>query len=121
MKTRYLLILLCWTASHVRADDPDFTREVRPILARYCFKCHGPDERYRKARLQLDEEKSAHKSVIVPGRPQESELVQRIFAADADMIMPPPSTKTALNKEQKELLKRWIAAGGKYQKHWPFV
>jgi hypothetical protein len=111
----------CLAGGHVRADEPDFTREVRPILARYCFKCHGPDERYRKARLRLDEEKSAHKSVIVPGRPQESELIERVFSADADHVMPPPSTKTALSKEQKELLKRWIAAGGKYQKHWAFV
>jgi hypothetical protein len=113
--------LIGWSGGHVRANDPDFTREVRPILARYCFKCHGPDERYRKARLRLDEEKSAHKSVIVPGRAQESELVQRIFSADADTVMPPPSTKTALSKEQKELIKRWIAAGGKYQQHWAFV
>jgi hypothetical protein len=125
IKTLRFLVLVglagAWKANQLRANDPDFTREVRPILARYCFKCHGPDERYRKARLRLDEEKSAHQSVIVPGRPEESELIERIFSADADTVMPPPSTKTALSKEQKDLLKRWIAAGGKYQKHWAFV
>jgi len=110
-----------WPSSPLFADNPDFAREVRPILARYCFKCHGPDERYRKAKLRLDEEKSAHKSVIVPGRPQESELIQRIFAPDRDTIMPPPSTKTTLSKEQKDILKRWVAAGGEYQRHWAFV
>ena len=112
-----------WTgaANHVRGSDPDFTREVRPLLARYCFKCHGPDEKTRKARLRLDDPKVAHKSVIVAGKPDKSELVQRVFSNEADKVMPPPSTKTALSKEQKELLKRWVAAGGKYQQHWAFV
>jgi hypothetical protein len=112
-----------WTGSFhpVWANDPDFTREVRPLLARYCFKCHGPDEKTRKAKLRLDDPKIAHKSVIVAGKPDKSELIHRVFSADADKVMPPPSTKTALSKEQKELLKRWVAAGGKYQQHWAFV
>ncbi len=97
-----------------------------PILrARFvpfcCFKCHGPDEKTRKAKLRLDVEKVAHKSVIVAGQPDKSELIQRVFSRDADKVMPPPSTKTALSKEQKDLLRRWIAAGGKYEEHWAFV
>lgn len=113
--------LWAWSADRVRANDPDFSREVRPLLARYCFKCHGPDEKTRKARLRLDDPKVAHKAVIVAGQPEKSELVQRIFSADADKVMPPPSTKTALSKKQKDLLKRWVAAGGKYEEHWAFV
>jgi len=113
--------LWAWTTNHLYGNDPDFTREVRPLLARYCFKCHGPDEKTRKARLRLDDPKIAHKAVIVAGQPDKSELIQRVFSRDADRVMPPPSTKTSLSKEQKELLKRWVAAGAKYQKHWAFV
>ena len=35
------------------AAEPDFNRDVRPILARHCFKCHGPDEKIRKGKLRL--------------------------------------------------------------------
>jgi hypothetical protein len=112
---------LFWTANRVQASDPDFTREIRPLLAHYCFKCHGPDEKTRKAKLRLDDPKIAHKSVIVSGKPDKSELIQRVFSTEADKVMPPPSTKTTLSKKQKELLKRWVAAGAQYQQHWAFV
>src|SRR5205823_3896524 len=115
--------LLAWAAAvgPVRADGPDFTREVRPVLARYCFKCHGPDKARRKADLRLDVRESAVESAIVPGRPDKSALIARISAADPAKVMPPPSTKTALTEAQKLLLKRWIAAGAEYQPHWAFV
>jgi hypothetical protein len=90
---------------------PDFTREVRPILSRYCFKCHGPDEKTRKAKLRLD----------VPGKVPGRELTERIASADPDQIMPPPSTKTTLSAAQQDVLKRWIAAGAQYEQHWAFV
>src|SRR5262245_42774173 len=88
--------LLGWAAAvgPARADEPDFTREVRPVLARYCFKCHGPDKARRKAGLRLDVRESAVESVIVPGRPDKSELVARITSADSAKVMPPPSTRT---------------------------
>jgi mono/diheme cytochrome c family protein len=105
----------------------DFTRDVRPILASHCFKCHGPDEGTRKAGLRLDVRADALKPAksdavaIVPGQPDQSELVSRIFTADEDDLMPPPSTKHPLTAEQRELLKRWIKEGAEYQAHWAFV
>jgi mono/diheme cytochrome c family protein len=105
----------------------DFTRDVRPILAGHCFKCHGPDEGTRKAGLRLDVRAEALKPAksdavaIVPGQPDQSELVSRIFTADEDDLMPPPATKHPLTAEQRELLKRWIKEGAEYQAHWAFV
>jgi hypothetical protein len=81
------------------ATEPDFTREVRPLLARYCFKCHGPDEKTRKAGLRLDQPVKKD-GVVVPGKPEQSELIARVFSTDADTVMPPPSTKTARRRGQ---------------------
>jgi len=105
----------------------DFTQDVRPILANHCFKCHGPDEGARKAKLRLDIRAEAIKPAksgeiaIVPSHADKSELVTRIFTENEDDIMPPASTKHALTPAQKEILKRWIAEGAEYKAHWAFI
>jgi hypothetical protein len=104
-----------------RAADVDFTRDVRPILSRHCFKCHGFDDKARKAKLRLDVREGAVKKVIVPGKPDDSPLVRRISVTDDDEIMPPPATKNPLTDAEKDTLKRWIAAGAEYTTHWAFV
>ncbi|HEU4753692.1 MAG TPA: DUF1549 domain-containing protein, partial [Armatimonadota bacterium] len=104
----------------------DFNRDVRPILSRHCFKCHGPDDRQRMAGLRLDLREGALKPAgtgrraIVPGKPDRSELVHRIFAADG-RVMPPRATNNPLTDAQKQVLKQWVAAGAVYQPHWAFV
>jgi hypothetical protein len=120
-------LLLCWSPIARATDKVDFSRDVRPILSHYCFKCHGPDERAGKAGLRLDRRDSATaaddygKFAIVPGKPDRSELVRRIFSADRRKRMPPASTKTVLTPAQKQTLKRWIAEGAEYKQHWAFV
>ncbi len=113
----------------VPAQEPpiDFARDVRPILSRHCFKCHGPDDKARKSRLRLDLREEALKKSnlgarpIVPGRPAESEIVRRVFSADDDERMPPPAAKIPLTEAQRETLRRWIAAGAEYTPHWAFL
>src|SRR5689334_11334026 len=96
-----------------------FNRDVRPILSDNCFRCHGPDKDVRKAKLRLDDREVAlQKGAIVPGKPEESELIKRIFASDPDDVMPPPKTHKTLTAGQKELLRRWIAEGAEYASHW---
>jgi hypothetical protein len=105
-----------------RAADPDFNRDVRPILAARCFKCHGPDETARKADLRLDVRDVALKSgAIVPGNPDKSELIRRIHSTDEGDVMPPPSVKARLSDREKQTLRAWVAAGAKYDLHWAFV
>src|SRR3954452_20001159 len=97
------LVLLAPAVS--RAQD-EFAAKVRPILARYCFKCHGPDEKARKAKLRLDDRAVAVKAgAIVPNKPADSELIKRIFADEDDQRMPPPGTKLTMTNEEKETLK----------------
>jgi hypothetical protein len=100
----------------------DFNRDIRPILSDKCFACHGPDATKLKGKLRLDvREVALKKGAIVPGKPDESDLVRRIDAAEADERMPPVSSNKSLTAAEKDLLKRWIAAGADYQVHWAFV
>ena len=110
------------------ADAPiDFGKQIRPILANNCFKCHGPDAAERKGGMRLDVREAAlgeaesGERAIVPGKAEASELVRRINAVDPDTRMPPPETKKSLTDSEKTLLSRWIAEGAKYQTHWAFV
>ena len=100
-----------------KADEIEFSRDVRPILSDKCFQCHGPSEE-READLRLDTRQGATDSVIVPGKPDQSVFVQRISAADEDEVMPPPSSHKKLTDREKEILKKWIRQGAEYQAHW---
>ncbi|HKX61514.1 MAG TPA: DUF1549 domain-containing protein, partial [Verrucomicrobiae bacterium] len=108
-------------------DAPDFLGAVRPILSSHCFKCHGPDDNARKGGLRLDVRPDALKGgksltpAVVPGQPQKSELIARIFTTDEDDLMPPASVKHPLNDRQKEILRAWIASGAEYRPHWAFT
>jgi hypothetical protein len=110
------------SSSASAADKIEYNRDVRPILSENCFACHGPDSAARKADLRLDRRDDAVKAeVIVPGEPDKSTLVERIFSEDRGQVMPPPKTKKKLTAAQKETLKRWIAAGAEYEAHWSFL
>ena len=57
----------------------------------------------------------------MPGKPEESELVARVFAADPDDLMPPPDSHKKLTSEQRRLLQEWIAGGAKWEAHWAYL
>jgi Protein of unknown function (DUF1549)/Protein of unknown function (DUF1553)/Planctomycete cytochrome C len=109
------------------AAQIDFNRDVRPILSDACFACHGPDETKAKGKLRLDSREHAlkpaksDKIAIVPGKPDESELIKRIFASDEDDVMPPAKAHKTVTAAQKETLRAWIAQGAAYQGHWAFT
>jgi hypothetical protein len=121
-----LLVFGTFRASSA-AGPLGYNRDIRPILSENCFSCHGPDSAARKASLRLDsfEEATAsrkdNKHAIVAGKPDESEAIRRIFTSDEDDVMPPLKTKKLLLPEQKELLKRWVSEGAKYEAHWSLV
>lgn len=109
-----------------QAVDIEFNRDIRPILSDKCLRCHGPDGSTLEAGLRLDREESAKavrdgNSAIVPGRPEESEVVRRIASEDPAQRMPPPDSGKDLSPAEIELLTRWIAAGARWQVAWPYV
>ncbi|MCO6046255.1 DUF1553 domain-containing protein [Aeoliella sp. ICT_H6.2] len=121
--------LLAVEATVLAAPSPDsLAREVRALLSDRCFACHGPDSNKREADLRLDighdfivTPDSDNFGVVVAGTPDESELLRRIESDDSSEQMPPPESKLTLSTKEKELVRRWIAAGAPWQQHWAFV
>ena len=87
------------------AADLRYDTDVRPILAANCFACHGADAETREADLRLDTADGAANS-IVPGKPDESELILRIESDDVDELMPPPDSGHRLTAAQKMILRQ---------------
>jgi mono/diheme cytochrome c family protein len=114
------LASLCVGTRPAAAAPVEFNRDVRPILADTCFQCHGPDKAQRKAALRLDTEEGAAK-ILGRDDPTRSELVRRITATDDAERMPPPKSGRALTPAQIDTLKRWVADGAKWQRHWSFL
>lgn len=109
------------------AEELGFNRDIRPILSNTCFPCHGPDEKKRAGGLRLDVREAATavmesgRAAIVPGQPDESELMRRVLVHDEDEQMPPPQAKRPpLSAEDVATLKTWIRAGAPYEVHWAF-
>ena len=117
---------LALAAAASAAPKVDFNRDVRPLLSENCFACHGPDTKKVKGGLRLDLREVATKplesgaTAIVPGRPDESELVRRISRRTRTSRCRRPESHKALTAAQKELLKRWIAEGAEYRGHWAY-
>jgi hypothetical protein len=94
-----------------------FNDDIQPLLADNCYACHGADPGSRKAQLRLDRAEYATAArkdgppAIVPGKPDESGIVQRIESKDEKKVMPPPESHKTLKPEQIALLRRWIAGG----------
>ena len=106
----------------------DFNQDVQPILASNCFSCHGPDPEMRKGGLRLDLEESAfrkrpgHPDAIVPGHPDQSELIKRIESHDPHHLMPqsPQGAAKPMAPADIAVLKEWVKEGAVYRPHWAF-
>lgn len=114
-------------ATLAAADDSiNFNRDVRTILADKCFACHGPDQNKREADLRLDVEADAKAQrdghpAIVPGKPDQSELLRRLTTDDPDERMPPGASGKSISDAQIATLTRWIASGAAWEEHWSLI
>ncbi len=129
-----IAVALLSTAATARAEPKtsrpiDFNREVRPILSNQCFACHGPDAKKRKGvsrPFRLDTPEGAFADLggyaaIVPGKPDESELIRRITSEDSLEVMPPAVHGKTLSAHEIETLTRWVNEGAPYARHWSYV
>ncbi len=123
MTCAVLAIWLCGASLSSGTETAiEFNRDIRPILSAACLSCHGPDSAARQADLRLDQREVAiEHAAIVPGDPDDSELIRRILSDNADEQMPPVESKKSLTDAQKQLLVRWIREGAAYQPHWSLI
>jgi hypothetical protein len=101
----------------------DFATQVKPLLARRCFACHGPET--GEGGLHLDDSQSALAELdsgaraIVPGDVEASELLARVTSEDEFVRMPPEGKP--LTSDEIDILKRWVSEGAEWRKHWAFI
>lgn len=104
----------------------DFNSQIKSLISNKCVACHGPDEEHREAGLRLDTFEGATRdldgySAIVPGKPEDSEVLFRVTLPKGDEeLMPPKGKGEPLTKEEVALLTEWIKQGAKYDKHWSY-
>jgi hypothetical protein len=138
MKTPVALLFFLWPIEGVtfrlmaqeRSPKPgptiDFQRQVRPVLSDNCFQCHGPDKNTRMVDLRLDTTEGIfgrrkNGTPVVPGKPEDSLLYQRITAATPARRMPPERAHKTLTAQQIEIISRWIEEGATWKEHWAFI
>ncbi len=126
LRSLALFALLAGGTSAATNTTVDFQRQVRPILSDNCFLCHGPDKGTRMVGLRLDTQEGAmakrkNGTPIVPGKPDESLLIKRIYSDNPNFRMPPTFAHKTLTQDQKDILRRWIEQGATWKQHWAFI
>lgn len=106
------------------AAPVDFNRDIRPLFARHCTACHGGVKTAGKISFLYREKAVAAgksgKMAIVPGAPEDSELIRRITTSDEDDRMPPSDHGPKLGASDIGKMREWIREGAKWSQHWSF-
>jgi len=116
-----LLCLVFWFL--LPQEDIDYNTQVKPIINAHCISCHGGVKQNGGFSLLFeDQAKGNTKSgspALIPGHPDQSEMIRRLVSDDAEERM--PYEKEALNKEEIRILKKWIKQGAKWDTHWSYL
>lgn len=117
MNKTYLASWLAWLIStQVMANPIDFVKDVRPILQKHCYRCHGPKR--QKSGLRLDIKQAVFKGgdvygpSIKAGKSAKSPLIQFIRDEKAEIQMPPSGKR--LSKSEIETLTTWVNEGARW-------
>ncbi|MEL6844945.1 MAG: DUF1549 domain-containing protein, partial [Bacteroidota bacterium] len=106
-----------------QSDQIDFNTQIRPILNKNCLSCHGGVKRaggfsllFREDAMEPTESGLA---AIVPGAPDQSEMIARLRHPDPEVQM--PLERPALSDEEVSLLRQWVKEGAKWETHWAYL
>lgn len=109
------LLLLMTGGLRAEATAADtYINQIKPLLRERCFSCHGALKQEADLRLDTVQQMKAGSGsgpAIVPAKPQESLLLERITAEDIEYRMPPQHEGEPFSAEQVALVQGWIAAG----------
>lgn len=120
-----IAVVIFFLATTACAQDIDFARDIRPILNAKCSECHGGVTASGSLSFVYEDrvinyEADTGEVVVVPGKPDESELFRRITSDDEDEIMPQPDAHPPLTKTEIDLIRQWILQGAKWSGHWAY-
>ncbi|MCK8520992.1 PSD1 and planctomycete cytochrome C domain-containing protein [Aquimarina sp. D1M17] len=109
-------------------NNISYSFHVKPILSDKCFACHGPDEATMESGLRFDTKDGAYialgenkdRYAVIPGDIANSEMIKRIYTEESLKVMPPKDSNLTLSNYEKEVLKKWIEQGAKWDSHWSF-
>ena len=108
--------------SEGKKNQISFNEDVRPILNENCLACHGGVRQSGQFSMLFPSDAllptESGKPAIVPGHPDSSELIRRIWHEDPDERM--PLEKDPLPADQIEILEQWIAEGAAWETHWAY-
>jgi hypothetical protein len=117
--------VLGWCAPEMAAAAVEFNRDIRPIFSKHCTACHGGVKAaggisfvYREKALAKGK---SDEFAIIPGKPEESELIRRVISDDPDDVMPKPDHGPKLGGGEIALLRQWIQEGAQWSELWSFV
>lgn len=119
-------VLGVFFATSVYSQQVDFARDIQPILNAKCLECHGGvkaagDLSFVYENRVINYEADTGAVVVVPGKPNESELFRRISSKDDFEVMPQPAAHPPLSAEQVGLIRKWIEQGAKWSGHWAYA
>ncbi len=107
-----------------QGEEVDFSRDIRPLFNEHCVQCHGGVKQVRELSFIYSESvftpAKSGEVPVVPGKPEESELMRRVTHSDEDERMPPPEHGPRLSEQEISLFRRWIKQGADWEKHWAF-
>jgi hypothetical protein len=117
VKTAAILLICFLSGAANAADTVDFEKHILPLFYQRCFSCHSESKQEPKGGLRLDSVKAIRESgVIVPRKPDESELLIRIsLAHEDDSFMPPPEGGAQpFDEDELAMMKAWIRDGASF-------
>lgn len=113
-----VLSLLCCIGGRIDASDKvSFENQIRPLLKRHCWDCHGPEQ--QESRLRLDRRSGVLRGgdsgepALVPGDAEASHMMQLVLGREAGKRMP-PEPQSGLTEAETALLRRWINEGAEW-------
>lgn len=118
-----LVVALIATTGLTSSKKIDYNTDIKPLFNRKCISCHGGVKKESKYSLLFHDEALAKgesgKFAIIPGDPDNSEMIRRLTSKDPEERM--PYQHKPLSSKEIDMLRQWIKEGAHWGNHWSYV